>query len=368
MRRPERTLAMLLLTLAGIPAPSAEEEALIIATWGGAYERIQREVLFEPFEQRTGIAVETIPYNGGTAVLEQAPDLVDMAMSESLAACSEGRLASIEDLDLPPGSDGTPAKGDFIGGARHRCALTHTVYATVIAYDSRAFTGQRPGRVADLFDTETFPGKRALRKTPADNLEWALLASGVPRQELYNLLSTPRGLDLAFRRLGGIRDSIIWWEAGDEPVRLLESGEAVMASGYNGRFFNARLDPDSSIEIIWDGQIQEYQTWVIPAGAARPDTARRFIRFATRTGPLTELAERLAYGPARHSAEAQVRRHPETGIDMRPHIPTHAYNSANAVAKDIEWYAHTIDRIRERFRHWLASDRAGETPETAASQ
>ncbi|NBB92874.1 MAG: extracellular solute-binding protein [Gammaproteobacteria bacterium] len=348
------TIGLLAIFLA---APAAGEEPLRIATWGGAYERVQREVLFEPFRERTGIAIETIAYNGGTEILENdpAPDIVDMAMSESLAACADDRLQSIQALELPPGSDGTPADMDFIGGARHRCALTHTVYATVIAYDARAFSGQRPSRVAHLFDTEAFPGQRALRKTPADNMEWALLASGVPRQELYDLLSTPRGLELAFRRLGGIRESIIWWEEGGEPVRLLESGRAVMASGYNGRFFNAQLDPDSNIEIIWDGQIQEYQTWVIPAGAGRAQAAREFIRFATRTGPLTALAERLAYGPARHSAEAQVRRHPEAGIDMRPHIPTHAYNSANAVAKDIDWYAHTIERIRERFRDWLES-------------
>ncbi|RFF28859.1 extracellular solute-binding protein [Wenzhouxiangella sp. 15181] len=362
MPRLDRMLIYLL--LAGVAAAplAAEEDPLVIATWGGAYERVQREVLFEPFEAETGIAVETVPYNGGTDILEQVPDLVDMAMSESLAACAANRLQSIDDLELPPGSDGTPAREDFIGGARHHCAITHTVYATVIAYDNQAFSGQRPGRVADLFDTETFPGKRALRKTPADNMEWALLASGVPRQELYNLLSTPRGLELAFRRLKAIRDSIIWWEAGDEPVDLLESGEAVMASGYNGRFFNAQLDPDSSIEIIWDGQVQEYQTWVIPADAGRPEAARQFIRFSTQTEPLVELAERLAYGPARHSAEAQIRRHPDTGIDMRPHIPTHAYNSANAVAKDIVWYAHTLDRIRQRFDEWLEN---GEDAEEA---
>lgn len=347
--------ALLILTLFVGAAMADEQEPLVVATWGGAYEQVQREVLFEPFREKTGIPVETIAYNGGSEIIERdrTPDLVDMAMSESLALCSQQRLQPIDELELPPGSDGTPADKDFIGGARHRCALTHTVYAMVIAYDARAFPGQRPNSVADLFNTETFPGKRALRKTPADNLEWALLASGVPSKELYDLLSTPRGLKLAFSRLREIRDAIIWWEAGDEPVRLLESGRATMASGYNGRFFNGQLDPGSSIEIIWDGQIQEYQTWVIPTGAHRTEAAREFIRFSTRTGPLTQLAERLAYGPARHSAQAQVRRHPEAGIDMRPHIPTHPYNSANAVAKDIDWYSYTITRIRKRFLRWL---------------
>lgn len=355
MRRLEFAALSFIGGLVAGPA-TAQEAPLVIATWGGAYERVQREVLFEPFERETGIAVETIDYNGGSAILDRGADLIDMAMSESLAACEAGQLQSIDDLELPEGSDGTPAARDFIGGARHRCALTHTVYATVIAYDSQAFAGQRPTEVADLFDLESFPGKRALRKTPADNMEWALLASGVPRQEIYNLLSTPRGLELAFRRLGGIRDHIVWWEAGNEPVELLETGRVTMASGFNGRFFNARLEPDSPIEILWDGQIQEYQTWVIDADSDRGEDAREFIRFATRTGPLVGLAERLAYGPSRLSARAQVRRHPEAGIDMRPHIPTHPYNSANAVAKDIDWYAHTIDRIRQRFEAWLSGD------------
>lgn len=350
MRRPD----LLAAALVAIALPVAGQDATLrIATWGGAYETVQEAVLFEPFERETGIEIETVSYNGGTAILDDPPDLVDMAMSESLAACANDRLEPIDDLELPPGSDGTPASRDFIGGARHRCALTHTVYATVIAYDSRAFSGQRPALIADLFDLDTFPGRRALRRTPGDNLEWALLASGVPRKELYNLLSTPRGLALAFRRLDEIRDSLVWWEAGDEPVKLLEAGEVVMASGYNGRFFNAMLDDDSRIEILWDGQIQEYQTWVIPVGASNPSAAREFIRFATRTEALVELAERLAYGPARRSAERQVRRHPDTGIDMRPHIPTHPYNSASAVSKDIIWYAHTLERIREHFQNWL---------------
>ncbi|MFW5926956.1 MAG: ABC transporter substrate-binding protein [Wenzhouxiangella sp.] len=345
--------ASLFLTLALALPAGADSDGLTIATWGGAYEAVQREVLFEPFTQRTGIEVHTVPYSGGTEILDRSPDLVDMAMSEAIAACHRDRLLALDHDELPPGANGTPAVDDFIGGAMHRCALTHTVYATVIAYDSRAFPSHPPARIRDLFDLETFPGKRALRRTPGDNLEWALMSSGVPRREIYSLLSTPRGLDLAFRRLDRIRDDLVWWEDGDEPVELLESGAVVMASGYNGRFFNARLDESSPIEIIWDGQIQEYQTWVIPAGADRPEAARQFIRFATGTEPLAALAERIAYGPARKSAARQVLRHPEAGIDMRPHIPTHPYNSANAIGKDVQWYATTMGRIRERFERWL---------------
>ena len=342
----------LLLACCG-PATGAPTE-LVIATWGGAYEAAQRAALFAPFTEATGIAIRTVAYDGGPDILgAEKPDLVDMAMSEAIAQCEAGRLRPLPHGDLPDGADGTPARSDFLKDTMQRCALTHTIYATVLAYDSRAFPGRPPTRIGDLFDTEHFPGPRALRRAPAAKLEWALMASGVPRREIYNLLSTDRGLDLAFERLERLRDDLVWWQDGAEPVALLESGRAVMASGYNGRFFSARLSGDSPIEIIWDGQIQEHQTWVIPRGAEHPEAAWAFVRFATGTPALTAFAERIAYGPARASAARLVRRHPEAGIDMRPHIPTHPYNSRNAIAMDEAWYARTLDRIRHRFEAWV---------------
>lgn len=355
MLQPETCLPALLILLLTGPA-TAEGVELRIATWGGSYEAAQQAVFFSPFETATGVAIETVAYDGGADILERPtpPDLVDMAMSEAIAACEAGQLRRLDHASLPDGADGTPAAKDFIAGAMQDCALTHTVYATVVAYDRRAFPAHPPTRIRHLFDTESFPGRRALRRRPEANLEWALMASGVPRHEIYDLLSTRRGLDLAFERLGTLREHIVWWRHGEEPVRLLEAGEVVMASGYNGRFFAARNRGARHIAILWDGQIREQQTWVIPRGAAHPEQAEAFIRFATRSRPLTAFAERMAYGPARHSAARAIDRHPETETDMRLHIPTHPYNSRNAVTKDVDWYAHILKRIRTRFSEWLA--------------
>lgn len=334
-------------------ATAEPKPALTIATWGGAYEVVQREVLFEPFTAQTGIAIETEAYTGGLEVLDDSPpDLVDMSMVETLAACEAGDLRTLDHRILAEGADGTPAHRDFAAGALQPCSVAHTVYATVIAYDSRAFTGRRPSRVADLFNLEEFPGSRGLQASPYANLEWALMSYDVPRRELYDLLSTPRGLRLAFERLDRLEGRVRWWRAGRTPVEWLESGQVVMASGYNGRFFNAGLDSDSPIEIIWDGQVQERQTWVIPNGAEHPDAALEFIRFATTTERMAAIANRIAYGPTRQSAADRIGRHPEAGIDMRPHIPTHPYNSATAIRKDVIWYARTYERVLQRFEDW----------------
>lgn len=364
-----RRLAALLLLLAWIPGALAGP--LRVLSWGGAYERAQQEALFTPFSESSGTPVEVQRYAGGLAELRRAVearevpwDVIDMTRSQAMAACDEGLLQPLSPDLAAPAPDGTPAEQDFLPGAIGDCALTHTLFATVVAYRSDAFPGRRPTRIADLFDQRRFPGPRALQRTPAVNLEWALLATGVPHEELYRLLSTPRGLGLALERLDALEE-IHWWEDGETPVRLLTEGEVVMASGYNGRFFDAMISRGAPIEILWDGQVQEHETWVIPRHADNPDTAREFIRFATSTERLVALARRIPYGPARASAAVRVGSHPQSGVDMRLHIPTHPLNAERAITKDETWYARTLTRMDDYFAEWLSA-RQARTDETPA--
>ena len=75
---------------------------------------------------------------------------------------------------------------------------------------------------------------------PSDNLEIALLADGVPIDEVYATLETPTGVERAFRKLDTIKDHIVWWDAGAQPPQMLADGEVVMSTAYNGAIFNAR--------------------------------------------------------------------------------------------------------------------------------
>ena len=217
----------------------------------------------------------------------------------------------------------------------------------------RAGPGRKPETVSALFDLERFPGKRALQRQPIAILEWALRSYGVPRQDVYDLLSTGRGIDLAFRRLAGIKDHIVWWEDGAAPPELLASGEVVMASGYNGRFFHAAVNEGQPIQTLWDGQLYDYSVWGIPRGAPNTEIAREFVRFATTTERLAEQAKYISYGPARKSSSALVWRQADTGVDVRPHLPTYPPNFERAIRKDHEWYASTQERLRKRFSDWL---------------
>ncbi|MCE2518569.1 MAG: ABC transporter substrate-binding protein [Alphaproteobacteria bacterium] len=353
------------------PAGAAADEpdrTITVATWGGPYERSQVKAYFEPFTKTTGIRVRTERYDGGLLELRRQAsageitwDVVDMTMADNRAACRQGLLEPIDHAMLLPGLDGTPADQDFLDGALTECGVSQIVYAMVAAYNRDAFPGERPARIEDIFDVQRFPGKRALQKAPAANLEWALMSYGVPREDLYELLSTERGLRLAFRKLDRIRDHVIWWTSTDEPVDLLVTGKVAIASQYNGRLFDAAVIHGHPIEIIWDAQLYEFGTWGVARGSPRREEALEFIHFATGTGPLADQAGYISYGPTRRSSARLVSTHAEIGVDMRPHLPTSSANFTTAIPKDTEWYASLHDRIRARFDEWLGQSESGDT-------
>lgn len=337
------------------------EDVLTIVTWGGPYEQSQKTAFFDPFEKETGIKIKTVQYNGGIELLKAkhesgqvAGDLIDLVMADNLAACNLGLLEPLDHSTLLDAPDGTLAIDDFYPGALTDCGVSLNIYATVLAFDRRAFPGIKPSKVSDLFDLKRFPGKRALQREPIAVLEWALRAYGVPKQEIYNLLSTNRGLKLAFKKLDLIKDHIVWWQDSAEPPSLLAQGKVVMASGYNGRFFDAAVNHDHPIQIIWDGQLYEYSTWGVPLNAPMSRQAKAFISFATATDRLADQAKYISYGPARASSGALVWKHESSGIDIRPHLPTFEPNFAVGIGKDHEWYAYTKPRLKQQFEQWLA--------------
>lgn len=361
-KRCKGPLVTLAICLGALPAAADQPRTLTVVTWGGAYERAQREAIFAPFTEATGIEIEIVRYNGGIDSLrehlnEDGPpewDVVDMIRADARAACAQGLLAPFDPGILAPSPDGVPPEDDFIDGAFGACSVIQLVFATVIAYDDNAFPGEKPRTVEDFFDTERFPGKRALRKAPVGMLEWALRSYKVPRSQIYDLLSTERGLRLAFRRLGSIREDIVWWRGGAEPVKLLQSGAAAMATGYNGRFFNAQTVEGAPISIIWDGALVEYNNWAIPKGTPDKDIAEEFVRFATGAERLGDVANRISYGPARKSAQRRVGLHVDTGVPMRAHMPTTDRHMATAIRKDDQWYSQTEALRQRRFEAWLA--------------
>ena len=357
-------LPKLLAALAASAAlASVAAESLTVVSWGGAYGRASRLAVLEPFEAETGIEVKIEDYNGGLAQIRAQVetkivtwDVVDLETPDLVRGCDEGLLAEVDVETLPAAADGTPAREDYFPDTVTDCGPAQLFYATAIAYNSELFPGDkpRPTRVADFFDLERFPGKRGMRRIPQANLEFALMADGVPKARVYELLDTDAGLDRAFAKLDTIKDAILWWEAGAQPPQMLADKEVVMSTAYNGRVFNAQVLEKQPFVVVWDGQVLDTGGFGIVAGTKNLEAARRLVHYAAQPAVQARISEYISYSPARQSATPLVGTHKETGIVMAPHMPTSPDNIRLALTNDWEWWSDRGEDVNERFAAWLA--------------
>ncbi|MDT8342859.1 MAG: polyamine ABC transporter substrate-binding protein [Thermohalobaculum sp.] len=334
---------------------------LTVVSWGGAYTKSQVEAYHKPWIAKTGNQIISEDYNGGLAEVKSQVeagnvtwDIVDVELSDAVRGCDEGLLEPIDASILSPAPDGTPASEDFIPGTVHDCAVTTIIWSTVYAYDKSKLPNG-PTTMADFFDLKKFPGKRGLRKGPKANLEMALIADGVPVDQVYEVLGTDEGVARAFAKLDTIKADTIWWEAGAQPPQLLADGEVVMTTAYNGRIFNAVAAEDKPFEIVWDGQVWDLDLWAIPKGAPNKELALDFLKFSTETEQLAAQASWISYGPARKSSSPLVGTYatkPE--LQMGPQMPTAPENFGNALQNDFEFWADNQDELNEKFNAWLA--------------
>ena len=352
---------MLLLSpiLAG-GGPLALAESLTVVSWGGSYARACEKAFHEPFIAETGIGIRLEDYNGGLAQIRAQVetgnvhwDVVDMNMADAVRGCDEGLLEPIVPGDLAPGADGTPAGEDFFPGSLTECGVGTLFYSTIYAYNLEKFPEVKPSTIGDFFDLEKFPGRRGMRRTPQVNLEFALMADGVPLDQVYAILDTQEGLDRAFRKLDSIKDRIVWWEAGAQPPQMLADGEVAMTTAYNGRIFNAQVLENQPFAIVWDGQLLDMGQLVIVAGSPNLQAARQFLSFASTVRSMVAVGRYISYSPARQSGTALISTHLETGVDMKPHMPTAPENVAGGLQYDWEWWSDHIDEMNLRFIAWL---------------
>jgi putative spermidine/putrescine transport system substrate-binding protein len=108
-----------------------------------------------------------------------------------------------------------------------------SVYTTIIGYRRPSSRRHAAQSWADWWDARS-SGARSVRNHPTANLEFALIADGVPKDKVY-----PIDFDRAFKKLDQIKPHVTaWWSTGQQPAQLLLDKEVVLATGWNGRFYD----------------------------------------------------------------------------------------------------------------------------------
>ncbi len=352
MKRKMPLAAIALLAGAAFTTTASAQQSLTVVSFGGAYGAAQQEHQIDPYVAETGNQVLFENYTGVVAEIKAQVesgriqwDVVDIETIDLERACAEGLLEVIPRDILLPGDDGTPAEEDFIPAAlENECGVGEIVWSTVFAYNHDTIGDNPPATVQDLFNLDEFPGKRAFRKRAQVNLEWALLADGVPADEVYALLATPEGQDRAFAKLDTIKHDIVWFDSWSQAPQILNDGGAVMVQSANGRFFDAISRENRPFTMVWDGNIYDLDAWGIVKGTPRKDLALEFVAFTTSTKALAGFQD-VAYGPPRLSSMALV------DPAVVEHLPS-SHVDKGVKADGIFW-ADYGESLGEKFNEWL---------------
>jgi putative spermidine/putrescine transport system substrate-binding protein len=269
--------------------------------------------------------------------------VVEIDIADAIRACEEGLLEHIDHSVL-----GRSAVEDFYPEALQDCAVGENIYAMVLGYNAGQLAAEKPSALADFFDLERFPGARGLRDSPVANLEWALMADGVPADQVYQVLSTDSGVNRAFEVLDRIKENIVWWDDPVQPLELLRNEEVVMTSAYSGGLLDAIKKRNEDLAIVWDGQVWDMMLWVIPTGTVKLEEALDFIVFASDPKRMAVHANRLAYAPVRKSAMAFI------DDSVRKYQPTARENTGNVLRVDYKWWITNkkAAEIQARFARW----------------
>lgn len=345
---------VVMLTAKDATAASTDKPALDVATWSGFYSDAQETAIFKPFTRATGIGVRIHRYDGDLQALEKTVDraavpwdVVDVERSALSKGCAAGIFEKL-DVGLLLGR---AAADDFIPGTLHPCGIGAMIWSQAVVYDATRYKARPPQTLADFFDLKGFPGARGLRDRAEGNLEIALMAGGIPPDDVYDILRKPDGVDQAFKMLDTIKSVAVFWRAGEAPERLLDDGQVVMSTAYAGRFQRPRQGARRPVGILWRHQVWWATYWAVPAGRGDLANAQRFVSFATDPARLAELAGHLWFGPARLSALAAV------PANIRDDLPTARRQFHDALAADTDFWSEFGPGIEARFRDWRGRQR-----------
>lgn len=282
-------------------AALADDNTLVIASYGGQFQDIQRKVFFEPFEKATGIKIREV---SGISVAKVKSMVmtgnvewdVFITSTADFAQLSKGNF--LQSIDY--GRFDRTVLSQLDQGAVQPKVLGTEWTSQVIAWNTKQFPGNRhPDSWADVWNVKAFPGPRVM---PAGDyainpIEPALLSAGGAKS-VY-----PLDLDKAYMQLDRIRPSVVHWvNSGSAVPQALVDGEGVVGMANSTRIQELK-DKGAPVDFTWNQGIVSMSYWAIPRGAKHVPAALKFLEFASEAGPQAELAKNNI-APVNHAAFA----------------------------------------------------------------
>lgn len=323
----------------------AQETVINITSPGGSVQTGGRAALWGPAAEKLGLAVREETVDAGLAATRLQVASGAVTTDIVFLGSFEGELAGREGI-LEPIDYSVIDRSKFLPGTATDYCVGVYGYATVMAWNPEAFpTDGQPQTWADFYDTEKFPGARALRQVADAQLEGALLADGVAPEDIYAVLSTDEGVERALNVFRKVKPSVsVWWSTGAQHAQLMKDGEVEFATGWNGRFQNAKND-GGSVAYTFNQGILATDCLAIPKGAPNKDLAMKMIAEMSTAEAQANLTKYITYGPVIPEAFDLGIIDPETARLL----PTHPDYLSKLIVQDIGWWVENGEAVTLKY-------------------
>ena len=336
-------------------------QSIVFSSWGGAYQSAQRQAYGVPFAEQFGIEIidDSQPTVGRVRAMQESGNVAWHVFDTgggSIHALANG--GSLEELDfsiIDTRDFLEVLKAPYIGGG----GIT---WSETWAYNTDIYPeGSQPQNMADIYDTEKFPGRRSWSQFPDAEIVFTLLSENpdlVNSAEGRASLSAPNEeqVDRAFELFEEYRDQPnIFWTTGSDCPQFLLSGEADMCTNWNGRIYDATKE-GAPLKICWEcGHVLNTDGWGIIKGLKEQDPetfelTQLYMAWTSFPEINSRMAQFITYGPVNTKALAALS--DPIYDEVRDELPSSPTNIPYAVINNEVHRAANLDAWRERYEAW----------------
>lgn len=305
----------------------AAADHVVMWNWGGQSVECHGAAIGEPFTAATGLGVRfdtSGPLEGKIKEMVDSGNVTaDVCDADLFNAVSLGPTGHLEPIDYS-----VVSKEKTLPQYALEHGVSIILYGYAFVYDTEAYGDNPPKDWKDFFDTAAFPGTRALYKWANGSLEAALMADGVPGDQLF-----PLDMDRALAKIQSIKDDSLYWGSGSEVHSMVVNGEVSMAIIWQNRGRNIENDTEGRFKLVNNQAMAMPGAYIVPKGnPAGRDAVMKFIATAQDVPSQLKLLDCLGMTPSNPAAFAEI---PE---DQQPYAITSAQNIDKIVYNDPVWW------------------------------
>lgn len=320
---------------------------LSFVSWGGEFQDGQMKAAFNGFGAESGAKIVSDGPTSNAKIKAQVEsgnvswDVIDQTAIPADVGC--GTLYQPLDKDIIDFSH-VPEELQF--GQYGKCGVPSMLNGMILIYNTKKYGVNPPKSWVDFFDTKTFPGKRGVYGVTGDVdpgvLEPALLADGVPEDQLY-----PLDISRALKKMSSIRKDIVFWKIGSDAQQLVEAGEVDMAMMWSGRAGQTIVKNGAPFAAVWNQWFPIPDVLVVPKGAKNPKASMAAINYYLGAKQQAKMSELTSYSGVNKDSDLSA-------IDpkSRAFLPTE--HPDQMVKVDAKWYAKNYDKVVEQYGQWMA--------------